>query len=323
MGEHVSASGGAAQQHRFRMPCTLGTQITSKRISAPQYGFGTLDRQGRSKVFLGGDFQYTSNFGETSPGPSYYEADAQSRSVGRQSKSGRGTAQSWKFGTEDRTGRGMSDDHRRPKTPGPGGYRTEVGAVGQQNSSKRPSSAQFGFGTASRATVSKTFISQQFASTATGGEHARSPGPACSSNRRPESAGYKFGFGTEPRFLRVGAAKAITQNVPGPGAYPNETQDTACGVQPSSVRTSLPVYGFGSATRDDMSRTFVSDAMSLTAHSAEKFLPGPGQYDLTPSVGKQRSTRGGRTQPSWGFGTSTRKALRISDTPGPGAYNPL
>eukprot|EP00966_Prymnesium_polylepis_P333735 7389162-Prymnesium_polylepis.1 len=264
--------------HRFMSASTLGTrQVTSSRATAPSYSFGTLDRHGRTKVFLGGDYQLTSNFGETSPGPAHYETDAQSRSVGWQSKSGRSTAQSWRFGTEDRAGRGMSDDRRRPRTPGPGAYRTDVGAAGQQTSSKRPSSAQFGFGTASRATVGKTFISQQFASTATGDDNARSPGPACQANRRPQSAGFKYGFGSESRFQRAGASIG-----PGPGAYSREKQDTACGVQPASVRTSQPLYGFGSATRDDVARTFISDAMSLTANNAEKLVPGPGQARRAP-----------------------------------------
>jgi len=299
----------------------MGTQVVSSRKTAPKYGFGTASRKGQHKIFMGGAFQYTANYGVTSPGPSAY---SHHNAIGRQVRTGRQTDAAWVFGTEHRAGRGISDHRKgRPSTPGPGSHCTDVGSVGRQSSSKRPSSAQYGFGTASRAAANKVFISQQhMAGSAFGAEVFRSPGPASAANKRPASAGYSYGFGSEPRFQRVGAASNSTAGgAPGPGSYATQKTDHTFGKQPVSIRETNPLFGFGTATRDDMAQVFVSHDMAKNQQGGRTISPGPGEYKVPQGVGKQKTTRG-RPAPAWGFGTSTRTPLRRSDVPGPGAYNP-
>ena len=114
-----------------------------------------------------------------------------------------------------------------------------------------------------------------------------------------------------------------------PGSRPVGGTRTTLGPQVLSERASAPNYGFGTSTRDQMEKVFVSqEHAALVASSCS---PGP-VYDDIPAIGPQSN---GRliSAPRFGFGTSNRDHMAkvyISsdhdkysggrDAPGPGNY---
>eukprot|EP00326_Haptolina_ericina_P017642 CAMPEP_0181183046 /NCGR_PEP_ID=MMETSP1096-20121128/8214_1 /TAXON_ID=156174 ORGANISM="Chrysochromulina ericina, Strain CCMP281" /NCGR_SAMPLE_ID=MMETSP1096 /ASSEMBLY_ACC=CAM_ASM_000453 /LENGTH=283 /DNA_ID=CAMNT_0023271695 /DNA_START=1 /DNA_END=851 /DNA_ORIENTATION=+ len=256
----------------------------------------------------------------SSPAPGTYELH---NSVGRQSASGKVSMSQWRIGTGDRSGQ-MHPTHSG-KTPGPANY-TMHSSIGAQRLSQRPSSATYDFGTMERARAAKMYI---------GPIHARaypavSPGPAGTSREnsdnayrdleRPVSA--QNYFGTEVR-----ASRSVGAQGPGPGDY--RTKDVTFGPQAVSRRRTAEAYGFGSSTRADQGKVFISKGMAENpATVTNATSPGPA-YMAASGIGPQKLTRG-RSAPSWGFGTNARfkgnggmrGAANPADmTPGPGAYN--
>ncbi|KAL3924109.1 MAG: hypothetical protein SGPRY_004011 [Prymnesium sp.] len=164
---------------------TLGPQVVSSRKSAPGYGFGTASRSAQSKVFMGVGLQHLVSHGHDSPGPSAYQ---QNTAVARTS------SPAWGFGSAKTRSKTSSliPNQRPSSAPGPGAYRKDVeSAVGKQQKSTRPSSAQYGFGTSNRTTASRVFISREhMAGSSFNADTSRSPGPASSANKRPASSGF-------------------------------------------------------------------------------------------------------------------------------------
>ena len=89
------------------------------------------------------------------------------------------------------------------------------------------------------------------------------------------------------------------------------------------MKRSAPLPGFGSSTRDNTSKVFLTPDHEKVNFG--KGSPGPLTYTLTPATGKQTlSSR--REAPSYGFGSNdrwymSRLAARLGNTPAPGAYN--
>ena len=89
------------------------------------------------------------------------------------------------------------------------------------------------------------------------------------------------------------------------------------GAQPSSGRHSAPAYGFGSGTRNHVSKLFAGSEMAKT--SSISITPGPC-YETIDAVGAQADS-GKNSYPQWQFGTAERfGAGPRGRSPGPGAY---
>jgi hypothetical protein len=95
------------------------------------------------------------------------------------------------------------------------------------------------------------------------------------------------------------------------------------GEQTTSRRRSSPSFGFGSATRNQQQKVYVSKEHSELGSRGTR-TPGP-VYQTQGAVGSQISSAK-RSQPKWAFGTSQRFPTetgrsRFSSVPGPGAYD--
>lgn len=295
----------------------FGTQELSHRPSPPAFGFGSSTRGNASKLFIGAEHAKTYNYGSDTPGPRYNSISA----VGTQQEGGKNSNPQWRFGTDERFG-----VRRKAESPGPGAHETDS-AIGKQLYSARSTFPRYGFGTGGRTQSAKLFISAAHASSDYG---AASPGPAYINNCRSSlasettseySSAPKYGFGTAERFSRVAQKLGSNWDTPGPAGYDTSAGTTGVGVQQSSRVVSQPSFGFGSSTRHQRSRLFVSDGHSRSNGGAHACSPGPAVYPSTSSIGSQYSTRG-HTSPGWGFSKASRFRTGSDDTgtPGPGAY---
>jgi len=91
------------------------------------------------------------------------------------------------------------------------------------------------------------------------------------------------------------------------------------GVQSRGQWRSSPVYGFGSGTRDQQDKVFVSHEHSKLV--GNPCSPGPAVYTKQAAVGPQ--TDGSKASaPVWAFGTAGRWTGNSKDSaPGPGQYD--
>lgn len=156
-------------------------------------------------------------------------------------------APKWSMG-----GRGGSDAHGRPGTPGPGSYSCDVSSVAHKK--RQPA---FGFGTAVRDTQARA---------------KPTPGPGeymGASEARPRSAGARFGTG--PRDYR-----SMNKNGnPGPGSYvPNWDK----------VRHQTPAYST-TPRRDSSGRQDHGGSRGPSQYPS----PGPGQYQAHLYESHQRT----------------------------------
>lgn len=291
----------------------FGDQPHSKRRSAPSYGFGSSTRNQAAKVFLSQEHAKLSTPG-FSPGPSAYQLRS---SVGSQPDGRKSSAPQWIFGSSGRFGAfGKSE-----KFPGPGSYDMPQG-VGMQVSSSKQTQPMFGFGSAGREHVAKVYLSEEHNKSLHGCD---SPGPQVYtlqgavgkqelSRTRNQPT---WVFGSSQRFQYEHVKRAATS--PGPGAY---TQSQAIGSQIMSTKCSAPLPGFGTSDREQTNKIYIS-ADHEKAQCGNN-SPGPGNYSITPSTGRQSLSQYS-SQPSWGFGTSSRwtkdaKQGSGNTTPGPGSY---
>lgn len=99
----------------------------------------------------------------------------------------------------------------------------------------------------------------------------------------------------------------------------NHGRGTMFGSQPVSKRPSAPAYGFGTASRAQANKVFMSKDHAKTSGGAHS--PGPSVYTLRGSVGSQPDGRKA-SAPHWAFGTSERFTYekKSQAAPGPGAY---
>jgi len=94
------------------------------------------------------------------------------------------------------------------------------------------------------------------------------------------------------------------------------------GSQAVSDRYSSSAFGFGSSTRDQMLRTYISPAHLKDLYG--KFSPAPDKYTLQSSLGRQVIDFK-MSYPARSFGNedrfdADRRDARAAQTPGPGAY---
>ena len=91
------------------------------------------------------------------------------------------------------------------------------------------------------------------------------------------------------------------------------------GAQPSSQHMSFPSYGFGSGTRDQANKVFVSHEHSKLATTGVS--PGPASFGGAATLGPQ-ADGAIRSAPSWNFGSARRfNAFDRENVPGPGSYS--
>ena len=140
---------------------------------------------------------------------------------------------------------------------------------GAQALSTRPSAANWGFGTSTRAQQARVF--------AGGLAAAKSVDPSIPGPRYnlPNPVGAQYTFGTQARFGVPGRRSAAAAHSPGPGAYDNTS---SVGRQIYSTNTSFPRYGFGTADRAIASRVFISP-QHAECGSFGRSSPGPASIN--------------------------------------------
>ena len=90
--------------------------------------------------------------------------------------------------------------------------------------------------------------------------------------------------------------------------------------QAISIKKAAPIYGFGSATREQANKVFVSQEHTLIALGGSD-SPGPAGYILPPSVGGKQPNGKMADPPVWAFGTANRFQIGKSEKkPGPDEY---
>jgi len=90
------------------------------------------------------------------------------------------------------------------------------------------------------------------------------------------------------------------------------------GPQVSSSRSSAPVFGFGSSTRDQMAKIYISAEHAKL--STKTISPGPALYMMRSTVGPQVDGSL-ETAPQWAFGSAQRFVIiNKENVPGPGSY---
>lgn len=93
------------------------------------------------------------------------------------------------------------------------------------------------------------------------------------------------------------------------------------GLQVNSSKQTQPMFGFGSAGREHVSKVYITEEHNKSLFGLES--PGPQVYTLNGSVGRQELSRT-RNQPSWVFASSDRfkydHVKRAATSPGPGSY---
>lgn len=200
--------------------------------------------------------------------------------------------------------------------------------LGDQPSSSKKSAPMYGFGTSSRATAAKVFVSQEHTALATAGLH--SPGPAV--YLLPSSVGGKqpdgrkadppvWGFGTSQRFRPKSAPIAPNGhagNNPGPGHY--GLPPASVGPQVLARMATAPLVGFGTAERKNVKKVFITtEHMKIDMHGMES--PGPGAgYQIASTMGKQVHSTAD-SPPTWIFGSASRpKDQPGLAGPGPAGY---
>ena len=304
----------------------LGPQFNSKKRTPPAYGFGSGTREQQAKVFVSQEHAALQGSPD-SPGPAVYKQRA---SVGPQVSGTKESAPLWTFGTEARLAAadresGMSK--YAVAVPGAGTYDAGVGVGERQPESKIATAPAFGMGSSTRANMEKVFVSQEQDLVRNFGR--ASPGPA--TFMLQPSVGKQvlsvkevqpaWVLDTSKRF-----EKLTSSWVPAPGHYGNESLQgrIAPGVGPqiASTKPSQPRFGFGSSSRDDREKVYISK--DHEASTGGRDAPGPGQYPIRPMTGNQITESRKRTSQSWGFGTTPRFRETFKQggfyAPGPGAY---
>jgi len=183
--------------------------------------------------------------------------------------------------------------------------------MGIQSNSKLRSSPNYGFGTAVRPDMSNM---------QKGGK--ASPGPIYNPDievGRPSSP--QHSFGVSHRYAVSARKSAGAEILPGPGQY---THSTSVGAQMNSQKHSAQTVKFGTGTREDRAKIFISHAHSASDTTSIS-SPGPAAYSLQNegSVGGNYADSKKHSSPEIGIGTSRRffnKSGAADVVPGPGSY---
>ncbi|KAJ1621560.1 hypothetical protein T492DRAFT_1068932 [Pavlovales sp. CCMP2436] len=182
---------------------------------------------------------------------------------------------------------------------------------GRQAVSERSNAPAFKFGSATRATQARVYLSKEHEKHTS---RSDSPGPA---GYDPAAAlvqtpAYRF-----PRADRFPSIDLGAQS-PGPGQH---NVPSGLGIQRSSSNRSLPSYSMGKATREGLGKLHASRAESVSKFGSHS--PGPAHNITQPTLGKQSSSRC-KTAPSASFSKSERfvhsSTARVGALSAPKAY---
>ena len=310
---------------------TFGPQFSTRRRTAPSYGFGTSTRAQANKLFVSQEHTQLATAGSHSPGPGagyrLHPAVGGAQPDGR-----RANAPRYSMTTAER----FPGQKKVDISPGPGAHAVQSTAMGRQVTGAFKSEPRIGFGTAGREHVRKVFISQEHQKTDLHGMD--SPGPAAPYSL-PTTLGKQSqgSIKSPPTWVFSSADRKdpievmqLTKSArePGPGTYAIKT--SVGGQQVDSKIASQPMPSFGTGKID--TPLYISKEHIKISHFG-KASPGPAaNYQMGTSTGKQSIARGtpehrlSATQPSWMFPTASRwayleKEARSNSTPGPGAYN--
>ncbi len=123
-----------------------------------------------------------------------------------------------------------------------------------------------------------------------------------------------------PQSARTGGAPRAGQSRPMSATWAAPSNRGAM-VQALNLKKTQPDYGFGSATREQVSKLFVSQEHTALA-TAGTHSPGPALYHLPPSVGGKQPDGRKRDPPVWRFGTTPRFQYggKLEQVPGPQQY---
>lgn len=227
------------------MRSTLGTQISSSRTSAPSYGFGSASREQASKLFVSSEHSKLAGGKNASPGPAVYEqpstlgpraspirhatlASPQHRSLSPNLRMCRvasfftacaelaspfDSPPRWVFGTSSRF-----DKAKGTAAPSPDTYE-QRSSLGAQINSSLPNQPMPSFGSSTRESVRKVYVSEKHSNSAFGG--MTSNGPA--------SYGLKGSIGQQQLSPNrsVRPAPALTRHAHRPPCVPHVTLSTA------------------------------------------------------------------------------------------------
>lgn len=176
--------------------------------------------------------------------------------------------------------------------------------MGVQPSSELRTAPSYGFGTAERPYLGEKFgggPGPVYYPKAVNSHLSDSPSPS---------------FGTSHRGLASGKSSIADAPVPGPGQY---SSPGSISRQSDSQKISCSSWKFGTSTRRDMAKVFIS---SDHAKSQVAFIdsPGPVAYNHPGAMAAQSDSRK-NTSASYGVGTAGRFfTASASSTPGPGSY---
>jgi len=314
--------------NRVQLVSMFGRQPVSHRPSAATHVFGTSTRDQTLKMYISQEHS-KQVFGVNSPGPVYQMPGC----LGKQTPSMKESSPVYSFGSVDRFQLGKdqmhqycveTNKHENAAGVGPGAYESSS-ACGKQAESGRKTMAKFSFGTGTRDQQAKVYNSREHEDAFAG---LSSPGPgvfagkssvgAQVSSTQPTSGTAKFAKQNRFRYEYERRAAAL----PGAGAY---VQTVAIGKQPNSRNQTMPKYGFGSSTRDNASKVFISKTHEKSSGGKEG--PGPQAYESRSGIGRQVEARQ-KSHACWGFGTETRFKMNFTGSgelpawsPAPGAYN--
>jgi len=196
----------------------FGKQGLSQRSSFPLYGFGTVDRQMASKVFISQAHAHARDVGVGSPGPAAMYQKASGLAGPK-----------YGFGSDGRWSRIERHLNDQSELPGPMEYNTEIlrdsgnSTLNTNSESRTITQPAYGFGSSNRDHSARIFLSDMHAKAAASTAYITSPGPAVytltpsmgtQSTSRGRSAP-SWGFGKATRF----DSKAYATDTPGPGSY--------------------------------------------------------------------------------------------------------
>lgn len=244
--------------------------MSSKRTSAPSYGFGSSTREHQEKVFVSQEHAALIA-APCSPGPVY----DQRASIGPQVNGALESAPRYGFGTSNREHAAkvyISSEHEKVSggrdAPGPGTYDAESG-IGQQPDSKKATLPRYGFGSSTREHQQKVFVSAEHNKTSDYGKaspgqkytltpavgtqvlsYGASPYAPGGARRIRNGSQPSWVMGKSQRFEREGGERA-----PGPGTY---AVRAAVAPQVDSSKPSLPRFGFGTSNREHAAKVYIS-----------------------------------------------------------------
>ena len=227
--------------------------------------------------------------------------------MGQQARSERRSANAFSFGTVPRFDSERREIAYKAQHPAPGDYKSE-GSSGPQLLSTKCSGMQVGFSNVERtievgSSPDRDLLQAEEDSSLDVSLPGALGTQVCSARHTSAAAN----FGTDRRSF-----DKRTNGVPGPDVY---SLGGSCGHQANSLRTTFPLFKFGTSDRDRVASIRAHEGQAAGLMGREG--PGPGSTTL-PDMNLCR-----RSLPSWGFSKAQRFRMDKSThlvTPGAGSY---